>query len=228
MNEGTITNRGLEFTLDAVPVKTSSFEWAITGNISFNQGRIEKISDTAARKKIWVSPEECKDVVYFEGSQIGNSAYCSQTANIFMEGYEMGLFYGYKVKGIVGVGQTGTPLSDGGDPRGEGYLDYEDLNQNGYIDEGDRTVIGNPNPDFTYGFGTSLTWKSLTLDLQFNGSYGNDIFNFNSAVESATQVTTHNIRSDAYHDAWTPTNTDARFPAVGKIESGDYKKFSSL
>ena len=228
VNEGTITNRGLEFTLDAVPVKTSSLEWAITGNISFNRGRIEKISDTAARKNIWVSPEESKDVVYFEGSQIGNSAYCSQTANIFMEGYEMGLFYGYKVKGIIGVGETGTPLSDGGDPRGEGYLDYEDLNQNGYIDEGDRTVIGNPNPDFTYGFGTSLTWKDFTLDLQFNGSYGNDIFNFNSAVESATQVMTHNIRRDAYHDAWTPENTDARFPAVGKIESGDYKKFSSL
>ena len=195
---------------DAVPVKTSSLEWAITGNISFNRGRIEKISDTAARKNIWVSPEESKDVVYFEGSQIGNSAYCSQTANIFMEGYEMGLFYGYKVKGIVGVGGSGTPLSDGGDPRGEGYLDYEDLNQNGYIDEGDRTVIGNPNPDFTYGFNTSLTVKKFTLSATFVGSYGNDIYNQQLAVMTDMSTRSANRLKAPVFDCWSPQNTDAK------------------
>ena len=228
VNEGTINNTGLEFTIDAVPVKTNSFEWMISGNISFNKGKIVKISDTAAKKNIWVSPTENKEVVYFEGNQIGNSAYCSQTANIFMEGYEMGLFYGYKVKGIVGVGEEGVPLSNGGAPRTEGQIAYEDLNKNGYIDEDDRTVIGNPNPDFTYGFNTSFTWKDLTLEMSFNGSYGNDIFNFNTAVETATNIVTHNISRAAWEDAWTPEKPNAKFPAVGKIESNDYKKFSSL
>ena len=228
VNEGTINNKGLELTVDAVPVKTGSFEWMLSANISFNRGTIVKISDTAARKNIWVSPTELKEVVYFEGNQIGNSAYCAQTANIFMEGYEMGLFYGYKVEGIVGTGQTGTPLSNGGARRTEGQLNYADLNGNGYIDEGDRTVIGNPNPDFTFGFNTSFTWKDLTLEMNFNGSYGNDIFNFNSAVETATSVPSHNILRAAWYDAWTPENTNAKYPAVGKIEDNDFKKFSSL
>ena len=77
VNEGTINNKGLEITIDAVPVKTRDFEWMISGNISFNRGKIVKISDTAAKKKIWVSPSKEKEVVYFEGNQIGNSAYCT-------------------------------------------------------------------------------------------------------------------------------------------------------
>lgn len=228
VNEGTINNKGLEITIDAVPVKTRDFEWMLSGNMSFNRGKIVKISDTAAKKKIWVSPTEAKEIVYFEGNQIGNSAYCAQTANIFMEGYEMGLFYGYKVDGIVGVGEKGTPLSHGGEPRSEGQLNYADLNENGYIDEDDRTVIGNPNPDFTFGFNTSFTWKDLILEMNFDGSYGNDIFNFNTAVETATSVPSHNILREAWYDAWTPQNQNAKWPAVGKIESNDFKKFSSL
>ena len=167
-------------------------------------------------------------MVYFEGAQVGNSAYCSQTANIFMEGYPMGLFYGYKVKRIVPEGETGTPIANGGAPRGQGSLDFWDLNGNGYIDEGDRTIIGDPNPDFIFGFNTSLRWRDLTLSLVFNGSWGNDLFNFNSSMETASNVYKHNISRAAYYDAWTPDNPDAKYPAMKAIENSDYKKFTSM
>ncbi|MCR5019068.1 MAG: SusC/RagA family TonB-linked outer membrane protein [Bacteroidales bacterium] len=228
VNEGTIRNTGFEFTIETVPAKTANFEWMLGGNISFNRNRIVSISETADRKSIWISPTEQKDVVYFEGTQVGNSAYCAQTANIFMEGYEMGLFYGYKVKRIVPEGETGTPVSNGGTPRGPGSLDYYDLNGNGYIDEGDRTIIGNPNPDFIYGFNTSLTYKKLTLSMTFSGSYGNDLFNFNKSVETATNVTKHNVLREAYYDAWRPDNPGAKYPALDSIENSDFKKFTSL
>lgn len=212
VNEGTIRNRGLEFTLDCVPVKAGKFEWSLGGNISFNRSNIIKISDTADSKNIWVTPERQENVVYFEGSQIGNSAYCSQTANIFMEGYEMGLFYGYLVKGLTS----------------EGALEYCDLNGNGTIDQDDRTIIGNPNPDFTYGFNTRFSYSNLALTLNFNGSQGNDIFNFNSACETATDIVKHNHTRECVFNCWTPENTDAKYPALGKMTGNDYKKFTSL
>ena len=228
VNEGTIRNSGFELTVEAVPVKTANFEWTVGGNITLNRNKIVSISETADRKSIWVSTEKQKEVVYFEGAQVGNSAYCAQTANIFMEGYEMGLFYGYKIKRIVPDGETGTPVSNGGTPRGPGSLDYYDLNGNGYIDEGDRTIIGNPNPKLIYGFNTSLKYKNLSLSVVFSGSYGNDIFNFNSSVETASNVTKHNIIRAAYYDAWRPDNPNARYPALDKMENSDFKKFTSL
>lgn len=228
VNEGSIENKGLEFTLDAVPVKTRDFEWALNGNISFNRNKILSINKDAAAKSIWVSTTKQKDVVYFEGQQIGSSNYCVQTANIFMEGYPMGLFYGYKVKGIVPVGGQGVPLAADGAKGVPGQFDYYDLNGNGYIDEDDRCIIGDPNPDFTYGFGTTLTWKRFTLGAMFNGVYGNEIFNVNLAVETETYSSGRNVKRDAWKKAWTPDKTDTRYPALGMIRAQDYKMFSDF
>lgn len=140
----------------------------------------------------------------------------------------MGLFYGYKIRRIVPEGETGVPVSNGGVPRAPGSIDYYDLNGNGYIDEGDRTIIGNPNPDFLYGFNTSLRYKNVTLSAVFNGSHGNDLFNFNSVVETASNVTKHNIVRAAYYDAWRPDNPEAKYPALERMENSDFKKFTSL
>ena len=227
VNEGDIENKGLEFTLDLVPVKTSSWEWTLNGNISFNRSKIVKISETADSKKVFITPDRAEEVVYFYGSSLGSSNYVTYPGNIFMEGYPMALFYGWKVKGIVREGQTGTPLAEGGDVRQPGYIDYYDLNGNGYIDDEDRTIIGNPNPDFIYGFRTALTWKSLTLSASFNGSYGNDIINMNKAVETYTATAASNVLRDAFHKAWTPQNQDTDYPAIGSITTADSKKVSS-
>ena len=227
VNEGDIENKGLEFTLDLVPVKTSSLEWTLSGNISFNRSKIVKISDTADSKQIFVTPDHAEEVVYFYGSSLGTSNYVSYPGNIFMEGYPMALFYGWKVKGIVREGQAGTPLAEGSDERQPGYIDYYDLNGNGYIDDEDRTIIGDPNPDFIYGFRTTVTWKSLSLSAGFNGSYGNDIINMNKAVETYTAATSTNVLRDAFYKAWTPERQETDYPALGSITTADSKKVSS-
>ena len=228
VNEGSIENKGLEFTLDAVPLKYRNFEWSVNGNISFNRNKILEINENADSKGIWMSPSRQKEVVYFEGQQIGSSNYCAQTANIFMEGYPMGMFYGYKVKGIVPVGGEGLPMAAGGDPGSAGQFDYYDLNNNGYLDLDDRCIIGDPNPDFTYGFGTTFTWKRLSLNAMFNGVYGNDIFNVNNAMGTDTYNSGRNIKRDAWKKAWTPDNPNTRYPALGMIRTTDYKLFSDF
>jgi len=67
-------------------------------------------------------------------------------------------------------------ISDGVDPE-TGELMYRDLNNDGKISSSDRTYIGDPNPDFTFGLTNSLSWKNFNLSIFLQGSYGNDIFN---------------------------------------------------
>ncbi|WP_242052999.1 SusC/RagA family TonB-linked outer membrane protein [Dysgonomonas sp. GY617] len=84
---------------------------------------------------------------------------------IMREGLPLGSFYGYIAEGV--------------DPE-TGDMRYKDLNNNGITggaDPNDRTVIGNAQPDFTYGFTNNVTWKRITLSAFIQGSYGNDIYN---------------------------------------------------
>ena len=77
-------------------------------------------------------------------------------------GRALGGFYGY--------------ISDGVDPE-TGELMYRDLNNDGKISSSDRTYIGDPNPDFTYGMTNTFSWKGFNLSIFIQGSYGNDIYN---------------------------------------------------
>lgn len=79
--------------------------------------------------------------------------------------------------------EPGRPLSgfygyiaDGVDPE-TGDMIYRDLNGDGRISASDRTYIGDPNPDFTYGMTNNLSWKGFDLSIFIQGSYGNDIYN---------------------------------------------------
>jgi TonB-linked SusC/RagA family outer membrane protein len=67
-------------------------------------------------------------------------------------------------------------ISDGVDPE-TGELMYRDINDDGKITATDRTYIGNPNPDFTFGLTNTLSWKNFNLSIFVQGSYGNDIYN---------------------------------------------------
>ena len=214
INQGDIRNRGLELSFEAVPIAAKDFEWSLHGNISFNRNTLVSINEDAATDEIWVTTDRKENVVYYYGDDLENSSYAKAALNIFMEGYPMGLFYGYKVKGIIQQGQVGTPLGEGNAPRGEGYLDYYDLNGNGYIDPEDRTIIGDPNPDFTYGFGTSLTWKGFSLNVMFNGVYGNDIYNAELCMDAQAGMTGLNTRRFVIDDAWSPSNPNAKWPAL--------------
>lgn len=81
-----------------------------------------------------------------------------------MPGRPLGSFWGY--------------IADGVDPE-TGELMYRDVNGDGMISSSDRTYIGDPNPDFTFGLTNTFSWKGLNLSILIQGSYGNDIYNVN-------------------------------------------------
>ena len=217
VNQGSILNRGIEFTLTATPVKTKNFEWMIDGNIAFNRNKVVSIGNTQSPEKIYLSKYDAEptEVVKFYGNNVGSGSVANYAANIFIEGYPAGLFYGIASDGIVGKDEEGCSFSG---KVGEGYISYYDLNNDGKIDTSDRTIIGDPNPDFTYGFGTSFSFFGVNIGLRFNGSYGNDILNINAMKEDNLSSTYVNHSTRSFRNAY-PATTD--YPAVKCWQSSD-------
>lgn len=231
VNQGEILNRGIEFSFDAVPVKTRSFEWSINGNISANRNRILDIGTDSEGNDIYMNrdPKSLTKANYYFGNYVGSGRFLNSPANIFIEGQPIGLFYGYLTDGIIQEGDTGPGFKEG-ETRPEGYIKYVDLNGNGYIDEDDRTIIGDPNPDFIFGFGTTLTYKRLSLRASFNGSFGNDICNSNiNDLIDTGYSTLMNVHRKVLTDSWTPGKKDAIYPQLGKyVPNDDSGRFTDL
>lgn len=224
VNDGSINNKGLEFSLSTTPVKTKFVELGISGNISFNRNIVTGIGESGDSGMIYMKEGDLQQVNYWTGDKLQNSGY-TNALNIFIEGQPMGLFYGFKTDGIVQKGETG-PGFAAGQTREPGYIKYVDLDGNGYIDLNDRTIIGNPLPKFTYGFRFYFSWKDLTLKASFSGAYDFDIYNFANMNDYMTNMTEHNIRKIAWTDAWTPENGGNTFPGISKINTTEDGRFS--
>lgn len=171
-NYGSIENKGLEITLDAHPVQLKNFSWDSSFQISFNKNKLLSLSDT--ENATLVGYGQWGDVVCV--SEIGKPLYN---------------FYGYKVEGVYkdldDIQNSAKPAkypSDGVFSRGNtvwvGDIKYKDVDENGIIDERDRTDIGSPLPKFTFGWTNTFRYKNLDLSIFLNGSYGNKVMNYNS------------------------------------------------
>ncbi len=225
VNMGSILNKGLEFTLSAVPVKTKNIEWTLGGNISMNRNKIVSINPEGTENDwIYIAPGDRRYVAYFLGDQIGSGTVLRSALNIFVEGQPMALFYGIPTDGLVKPGETGVPYSDSdGSYRGPGAVNYIDVDGDGYITEKDRCIIGDPNPDFTYGFNTSFRYKNISLTANFVGSYGNDIYNVNKMIDTNTSAVNQNLQKAVVTEAWTEDNQDTWYPALGALNGSDVK-----
>jgi TonB-dependent starch-binding outer membrane protein SusC len=142
-NEGEMSNKGFEFTLDSRNFDRD-FKWTTNFNISFNKNKVEKFT---------------LQKVYYYGQ---TSEATSETVIRMTPGLPLSQFYGY--------------ISEGVDPE-TGNLKYKDINKDGKINLSDKTYIGDPNPDFIYGFTNTFSYKGLELNIFFQGSQGNDIYN---------------------------------------------------
>lgn len=225
VNMGSIENKGLEFTLDAVPVKIGDFEWSLGGNISFNRNRILSINPEGTDNDwIYIAPGDRRYVAFFNGDNIGAGNVMKTFLNVFIEGQPMAMFYGIPTNGLVQEGEMGVPYSESDTSyRGPGAINYIDVDGDGFITEKDRTLIGNPNPDFTYGFNTSFRYKRFSLTATFVGSHGNDIYNVNKMLDTNTSGVFQNLTSDTVAKQWSPDNTETWYPAIGALNGADVK-----
>ena len=168
------------------------------------------------------------------GSRIGGF-------NRNMVGHSMGEFFGYNVAGLFqDAGEVdGAAVQDGAEP---GFFRYEDIDGNNVIDPEDRTFMGNPNPDFTYGLNLALGYKDFDLSAFFYGSQGNDIFNYNKWWTDFWPSFQGQKSTELLNDSWTPSNTGATVPKASNtsnfstntvsnsyyIEDGSFLRLKSL
>ena len=216
VNMGNISNKGFEVTVEAVPLRKRHVEWIIGGNISMNRNRLDSFGIDVGTMELYNERGDHRSIRYNYGAQLGSSIYfLSNPGNIFIEGMPVGLLYGYLTDGIVQENEEGLPLTEGGDKLEPGRIKYKDLNGNGYLDIGDRTVIGNTNPDFSYGFNTTLNVYGFSFSASFQGVYGKDILNANlaSLLDPGSQ-TLHNSLREPYYLAWTKENKSNKYPKL--------------
>lgn len=165
-------------------VSSVNIERALTWNTNFN---------------ISFNRNKVVDLTYTPKSFYGPIYSNNTNVSLFTIGEPIGMFYGYVANGV--------------DPE-TGDMIYKDLNKNGYYDPGDRTIIGNPNPDFTFGFTNTLSYKRFDLNIFFQGSYGNDIFN-STRIDLEGMFDSKN-QSSSVLNRWTPSNTNTNMPrAIG-------------
>lgn len=130
-------------------------------------------------------------------------------------------FYGYQVRSLFQnyAEVQSAPYQSGATP---GFFRFENTNTTGtwgsqYIDYLDRTYLGDPNPEFTYGFNLQLTWKNFDLNAFLYGSQGNDIFNYNRYWTDFWQSYPGQKSKDLLYNSWTETNRTATIPKASSI-----------
>ena len=212
-NSGNLLNRGIEFSLEADIIQTKDFTWTFGGNIGKNNPKINSLGVSRGNFGVY------ENILAYEGNSLGNHF---GNAHLFWVGHEPGLFLGYQTDGIVqeedlpangGSYNVTQDLSTGGAPQA-GDIKIIDQNGDGVINTDDRVIIGNPNPDFTYGFQTRFTWRGLSLSAQFNGVHGKDMINTNIRYQAIPNRTGGNLRTEAWVGAWTAENRSNAYPRV--------------
>jgi hypothetical protein len=176
-------------------INNQSFKWDMDFNISHNVQTLTNLglpgSDTLL-------------VPFYPVG--GSAAYVS-----LIKGRPVGEFYGY-VNGGIYKTQDEVDKSAHMQGAAPGSRIFKDLNGDGVINDLDRTVIGNPNPDFIFGFNNSFSYKGFDLTFLIQGSVGGQAYNLSDYLQRRLG----NL-SEAANDYWTPTNPNAKYTAPGDV-----------
>lgn len=220
VNIGSMKNSGLELSLGYHygHRQEKPFTLDVTTNISANRNKVVELA-----------PSVNQDI--YGGIR-------NLQTSILTQGQPLGSFFGYKTLGIY---QDAADVSNSVsyDKARPGGLKFADINGDGEINGEDRTIIGNPHPDFVYSLNINAKYKNFDVVLFFYGSQGNDIYD-------ATRLFTDfgvfaGQKSARLLDAWSPTNTGSEIPSLANnvsayeyasssyfVKDGSYLKLKNL
>ena len=222
VNGGDVRNSGLEFSIDYGKY-TGEFNWGVKFNGSFNKNVVTRIANA-------------EGIIHGEDDVLSEG-----TGEMYrvQEGYPIGYFYGLKTAGVfqnqAEIDATKVKLEDSK----PGDLIFVDADGDGVIDlEKDRTMIGNPHPDFTTGLNLWLSYKGFDLSVTGYGAFGQQIA---KSYRSFGDSPRNNYTTDVYN-YWTGEGTSNKYPRLTTargdrnyinisdiyIEDGDYFKVSNV
>ena len=157
-NAGEMTSMGIELAITGVPVRTKNWEWTSTPTISFNQNRIDKLSD----------PELGFNYETTWAGNLGGNKINGTVTQLLTEGQSVGTFYGYQWTGQFDEKGNCIYVNQNGDV---------DENGNAILDDNDKVVLGSAQPLFTFGWNNTVRYKNWDLSLFFRGVVGNTALN---------------------------------------------------
>lgn len=211
-NVGDISNKGIEFTINATPIQTKNFSWQTSLNLSHNKNNVESISNS----------EYSVDYIRAADPEIAGYSSNADVQRI-MEGHPIGTFYTYEWAGYNDQGVSVFYVHDPetGERTGETTTDPET--------DRDRTIIGCAQPDLNLGWSNNFQYKNWNLDLFFTGVFGQDIYN--ATAEQYSNVSFVKEGRNVLKSVATEhraTDTQSQAPSNRWIENGSYFRLSSV
>jgi hypothetical protein len=204
-------------------IQSKSLTWTSNFNISFNTNKVLALSNGEARRLTGINFENL----------YGDALYTAEV------GQPTAMFYGYIFDGVYQYADFDNPspntymlkktVASNGTDRDmiqPGDIKYRDINGDGVVNSSDLSIIGNPIPLHTGGFNNNLTYKGFDLNVFFQWSYGNQIYNANRMVLEGNGLVRTDVNQYAsYIDRWSPENqTNRNYRSGGQ---GPIGRFSS-
>jgi TonB-linked SusC/RagA family outer membrane protein len=214
-NIGKLRNDGLELTLNTVNVQSKNFSWQSNLNISFNKNKVMEL--TRGQRSLTSN----SDYV----SQFNKPLYVAEI------GKPAGMMIGFIWEGNYQYSDFDNPspgvyilkpsVPTNGAVRNTilpGDIKYKDINGDGIMNDADLTFIGSGQPIHTGGFSNNFNYKAFSLNVFFQWSYGNDIYNANRLIMEGNSNGWANINQFAsYSNRWSPENpTNANYRTRGQ------------
>lgn len=201
-NLGTMSNKGFDITLGFDTKSSGNFNWDTSLVVSHYKNNLDEIANGIILTQ-----------------EVNTNGYQPVVVTNTLVGNPIGMFYGYVAEGLfkdqnvlnTAPLQFGQPVGTAAGETALGDVKYKDINGDGVIDPKDKTFIGNPHPDFTFGFTNNFKYKNLDLSVFLQGSYGNDVMNLTKRAGTTNASLYDNQLVDAL-DYYSASNTSSNNP----------------
>ena len=230
-NLGTMSNKGLDVTIGYDMKSSGSFNWDTSLIVSRYKNNLDEIANGIVLTQ-----------------EVNTNGYQPVVVTNTTINNPIGLFYGYVAEGLFKDQATlnsapiqfGQAVGNGAGETALGDVKYKDVNDDGKIDANDKTFIGNPHPEFTFGFTNNFKYKNFDCSIFLQGSYGNDVMNLTKRAGTTNSSLYDNQFVDAldYYSATNVTSNNPRPIADASntnllissryVEDGSYLRIQNL